>query len=334
MTKLAQNASLFEQAAPWDPKYRRQSFQAPVVKAIDVIVQTGDFHVSTIGENLPNENEIREKYGSKNFLLQGSSHAISSAVATKALREFAGSPEEAARVETYGEEAEDLMTALHEVIGHGSGKLSERLKGGAEPYLKEYFSTLEEARADLMALWNVWDPELKKLGLVSDQESVARAMYDNAARVSLTQLRRIARGDTIEEDHARDRALIANYIKERTGGIEQIVRDGKTFIRVKDYQKMREGAGMLLRELMRIKAEGDYDAIKALVDKYGVRFDPKVRDEVIARYTQLDLPTYWAGVNAELTAQLDDKGNVTSVRIAYPRDAVKQYLAYGAMYRK
>jgi dipeptidyl-peptidase-3 len=334
MTKLAQNASIFEHAAPWDPKYRRQSFQAPVVKAIDVIIQTGDFHVSTIGENLPNENEIREKYGSKNFLLQGSSHAISSAVATKALREFAGSPEEAARVETYGEEAEDLMTALHEVIGHGSGKLSERLKGGAEPYLKEYFSTLEEARADLMALWNVWDPELKKLGLVSDQESVARAMYDNAARVSLTQLRRIARGDTIEEDHARDRALIANYIKDRTGGIEQITRDGKTFIRVKDYQKMREGAGMLLRELMRIKAEGDYDAIKALVDKYGVRFDPKVRDEVIARYTQLDLPTYWAGVNAELTAQLDDKGNITSVRIAYPRDAVKQYLAYGAMYRR
>jgi dipeptidyl-peptidase-3 len=334
MTKLAQNASLFEQAAPWDPKYRRQSFQAPVVKAIDVIIQTGDFHVTTIGENLPNENEIREKYGSKNFLLQGSSHAISSAVATKSLREFAGSPEEATRVEKYGEEAEDLMTALHEVIGHGSGKLSERLKGGAEPYLKEYFSTLEEARADLMALWNVWDPELKKLGLVSDQESVARAMYDNAARVSLTQLRRIARGDTIEEDHARDRALIANYIKDKTGGIEQITRDGKTFIRVKDYQKMREGAGMLLRELMRIKAEGDYDAVKALVDKYGVHFDPKVRDEVIARYKQLDLPTYWGGVNAELTPQLDDKGNVTSVRIAYPRDAVKQYLAYGAMYRR
>jgi dipeptidyl-peptidase III len=334
MTKLAQNASMFERAAPWDPKYRRQSFQAPVVKAIDVIIQTGDFHVTTIGENLPNENEIREKYGSKNFLIQGSSHAISSAMATKSLREFAGSPEEATRIEKYGEEAEDLMTALHEVIGHGSGKLSERLKGGAEPYLKEYFSTLEEARADLMALWNVWDPELKKLGLISDQESVARAMYDNAARVSLMQLRRIARGDTIEEDHARDRALIANYIKDKTGGIEQITRDGKTFIRVKDYQKMREGAGMLLRELMRIKGEGDYDAIKALVDKYGVHFDPKVRDEVIARYQQLDLPTYWAGVNAELTAQLDDKGNVTSVRIAYPRDAVKQYLAYGAMYRR
>lgn len=334
MTKLAQNAALFEQAAPWDPKYRKQTFQPPVVKAIEVLIETGDFHVTTIGVNLPNENEIREKDGSKNFLLPGSSHAISAASSGKVLQEYAASPEEVARVSKYGEEAEDLMTAMHEVIGHGSGKLSDRLKGGAEPFLKEYFSTLEEARADLMALWNIWDPELKKLGLVSDQESVARAMYDNAARVSLTQLRRIPRGTTIEEDHARDRSLIANYIKDKTGGIEQITQNGKTYVRVKDYQKMREGAGMLLRELMRIKAEGDYDAIKALVDKYGVHFDPALRDQVIARYKQLDIPTYWAGINPELTAQLDGKGNVTSVRVSYPRDAVKQYLSYGAMYKR
>jgi dipeptidyl-peptidase-3 len=334
MRKLAQNAAIFEQAAPWDPKYRKQAFQPPVVKAVEVLIETGDFHVTTIGDNLPNENEIREKYGSKNFLLLGSSHALSAAGAGKTLAEFAGSPEEVQRVQRYGEEAEDLMTAMHEVIGHGSGKLSDRLKGGAAPLLKEYYSTLEEARADLMALWNVWDPELKKLGLVTDQENVARAMYDNAARGSLTQLRRILTGNTIEEDHARDRALIANYVADKTGGIEQVTRNGKTYVRVKDYQKMREGAGMLLRELMRIKAEGDYDAIKALVDKYGVRFDPALRDQVVARYKQLDLPTYWGGINPELTAQFDDKGNVTTVRIAYPRDAVKQYLAYGAMYRR
>src|SRR5436190_18371552 len=223
---------------------------------------------------------------------------------------------------------------MHEVIGHGSGKLSARLSGGAQAYLKEYFSTLEEARADLMGLWNIWDPKLKELGLVRDQDAVAQAMYDNAARASLTQLRRILRGNTIEEDHARDRALIASYIAEKTGGIEQITRNGKTYMHVKDYQKMREGVGMLLRELMRIKAEGDYDAIKTLVDKYGVHFDPALRDQVVARYKQLDLPTYWAGVNAELTAQVDNAGNVTAVRISYPRDAVKQYLSYGAMYRK
>ena len=135
---------------------------------------------------------------------------------------------------------------MHEVIGHGSGKLTDRLKGGAEPFLKEYFSALEEARADLMGLYNIWDPKLKELGLITDQESVARAMYDAAARASLTQLRRIPKGDTIEEDHQRGRALIANFVKDKTGAIEQIDRDGKTYIRVKDYQKMREGVGLLL----------------------------------------------------------------------------------------
>jgi dipeptidyl-peptidase-3 len=333
MRKLAQNAATFEKAAPWDPKYRKQAFQPPVVKAVEVLIETGDFHVTTIGDNLPNENEIHEKYGTKNFLLLGSSHALSAA-SGKMVAEFTASPEELQRATRYGEEAEDLMTAMHEVIGHGSGQLSARLKGGAEPYLKEYFSTLEEARADLMALWNVWDPELKTLGLITDQESVARTMYDNAARASLMQLRRITRGDTIEEDHARDRALIANYIKDTTGGIEQVTRDGKTYVRVKDYQKMREGAGRLLSELMRIKAEGDYAAVKALVDKYGVHFDPALRDQVVTRYKQLELPTYWAGVNAELTAQFDASGKVTKVAIAYPRDAVKQYVAYGAMYRQ
>jgi dipeptidyl-peptidase-3 len=334
MRKLAANAAVFEKAAPWDPKYRKDTFQPPVVKAVEVLIETGDFHVTTIGDNLPNENEIHDKYGTKNFLLLGSSHALSAASSGKSLREYAASPEEVARVERYGEEADDLMTALHEVIGHGSGQLSARLKGGAGPHLKEYYSTLEEARADLMALWNVWDPELKKLGLVADQENVARAMYDNAARVALTQLRRVQKGNTIEEDHARDRALIANYVAEKTGGIEYITRNGKTYVRVKDYQKMREGVGTLLRELMRIKAEGDYGAAKALVDKYGVHFDPALRDQVVARYKQLDIPTYWAGINPELTAQMDDKGNITSVRIAYPRDAVKQYLTYGAMYRR
>jgi dipeptidyl-peptidase-3 len=332
MTKLAQNAAYFEQKAPWDAKYKKQAFQPPVVKAVEVLVETGDFHVTTIGDNLPNENQIREEFGSKNFLLLGSSHALSKASAAAVAGEFAASSEEAERTRRFGEDAEDMLTALHEVIGHGSGKLTDRLKDGAQPFLKEYFSTLEEARADLMGLYNIWDPKLKELGLVPDQESVARAMYDIAARVSLVQLRRIPRGDTIEEDHQRGRALIANFVKDRTGAIEQFDRDGKTYVRVKDYQQMREGVGQLLGELMRIKAEGDYDAIKALIDKYGVHFDPKLRDQVVARYKQLNLPTYWAGINPELTADLDTNGKVTSVRLAYPRDAVRQYLRYARMY--
>jgi dipeptidyl-peptidase-3 len=334
MVKLAQNAAYFEQKAPWDPKYRKSSFQPPVVKAVQVLIETGDFHVITIGDNLPNENEIHEMYGTKNFLLLGSSHALSAAGAARTLNEFAAAKEEIARGASYGEESQDLLTAMHEVIGHGSGKLSERLVGGAGAYLKEYSSTLEEARADLMGLWNVWDPKLKDLGLVKDQDAVARSMYDDAARVVLTQLRRIPKGDVINEDHQRDRALIANFIKDKTGAIEQFSRDGKTYIRVTDYAKMREGVGMLLKELMRIKAEGDYAAIKALVDKYGVHFDPAVRDQVVARFKALDLPTYWGGINPKLTATFDASGAVTAVRIEYPRDAVQQYLDYGRMYVK
>jgi dipeptidyl-peptidase-3 len=330
MVKLAQNAAYFEEKAPWDPKYKKQAFQPPVVKAVEVLVETGDFHVTTIGDNLPNENEIREKFGSKNFLLLGSSHALGAAGSLA--DEFAASPEELQRNRKYGQEAEDLLTAMHEVIGHGSGKLTERLKGGAQAYLKEYYSTLEEARADLMALWNVWDPKLTDLGLVRDQEEVARAMYDNSARVALTQLRRIPRGDTIEEDHQRDRQLIVGYVGDRTGAIAYEARGGKTYVRVTDYKRMREGVGMLLAELMRIKAEGDHGAIKALVDKYAVHFDPALRDQVVSRYKRLDLPTYWAGVNTRLDARFDAAGNITSVTISYPRDAVRQYLEYGRMY--
>jgi dipeptidyl-peptidase-3 len=218
------------------------------------------------------------------------------------------------------------------VIGHGSGKLSDRIKGGAEPYLKEYYSTLEEARADLMGLWNVWDPKLAQLGLVKDQDEVAKTMYDGAARAPLTQLRRIPKGDTIEEDHQRNRQLIAHYIKDKTGAIEYFDKGGKTYVRVVDYQKMRQGVGLLLAELMRIKAEGDYAAIKALVDKYGVHFDPKLRDQVVARYKTLNLPSYYAGVNVELTSAPGPKKNVPVISAGYPRDPVRQYLEYGAMY--
>ena len=158
-------------------------------------------------------------------------------------------------------------------------------------------------------------------------------MYYNAASVALTQLRRIPHGDTIEEDHERDRQLIAHYITDQVpGSIEQFDRDGKTYVRVADYEKMRKGVGMLLAELMRIKAEGDYDAIKALVEKYGVHFDPALRDQVVARYKKLDLPTYFAGVNAHLTASFDKKGEVEKVEISYPEDPIAQYLHYGAMY--
>jgi dipeptidyl-peptidase III len=250
------------------------------------------------------------------------------------IQEFGATPEIIARNIQYGQEAEELHTAMHEVIGHGSGKLSERLKGGSEAELKEYYSTMEEARADLMSLWNAFDPKLKELGLISNQEEVAKAMYDTTALVVLTQLRRIPKGDTIEEDHQRNRALIANYIMDKTGAIRMFDRDGKTYVEVTDYKKMHEGVGQLLAEIMRTKAEGDYAAIKALVDKYGVRFDPKLRDQVVARYKALDIPAYWAGVNPLLTARTGKGATVEDVTMTYPGDAVRQYLTYGAMYDK
>jgi dipeptidyl-peptidase-3 len=245
--------------------------------------------------------------------------------------EFVLSPAEAAIDKKYQIEAENLLTAMHEVIGHGSGKLSPKLTHEASFYLKEYFSTLEEARADLMALWNVFDPKLKELGIVSSDD-IGRVMYDSEAGVMLTQLRRIPKGDTIEEDHQRNRQLIAKYIMDKTGAIAIEQQNGKSYVVVKDYKKMREGVGMLLAELMRIKAEGDYDAIKQLIDRYAVHFDPKLRDEVVERYKKLNLPTYWGSINSELTPHFDANGTVTKVDISYPRDQVKQQLGYSQMY--
>ncbi len=325
MQKIAANAQYFEDHAPWLPQYKKQGVKPPLAKAVETLVETGDFHVTTIGDNLPNENEIHEKYGSKSFLFTGSTRAITHAVGFGSLEEFAASKEEIDICKKYGDEAEDLMTALHEIIGHGSGKLNPKLTHEPAYYLKEYFSTLEEARADLMALWNIWDPKLKDLGLVSNPD-VAKAMYYAAARVALTQLRRIPKGDTIEEDHERDRQLIVNYIRDKTGAIAEVQRNGKTYLVIRDFQKMRQGVGQLLAELMRIKAEGDYDAIRALVDKYGVHFDPALRDQIVMRYKALNIPTYWAGINPELTE------TKTGIQMSYPRDFVKQQLGYSAMY--
>jgi dipeptidyl-peptidase-3 len=329
MRKLSDNAQYFEDHAPWLPQYKMQGVKPPVAKAVEALIETGDFRVTTIGDNLPNENEVHEKYGSKSFMFTASSHALEHAAGFGPLEEFSASPEETARAKKYGDEAEDLMTALHEVIGHGSGKLSPRLTHEPSFYLKEYFSTLEEARADLMALWNVFDPKLRELGLVSNPE-VGKAMCDAAARAALNQLRRILKGDTIEEDHQRDRQLIVRYIMDKTGAIEQVERNGKTYIAVRNYDKMHDGAGMLLAELMRIKAEGDYAAIKALVDRYGVHFDPKLRDQVVSRYAKLNIPTYWAGINPQLKAELAADGKVLKVTMSYPRDYMRQQFDYAA----
>jgi dipeptidyl-peptidase-3 len=332
MVKIADNAQYFENRAPWAEQYKKQGVKPPVAMAVESIAENGDFGITTVGDNLPNENEIHEKYGTKNFFFTNSTRAFNHATGTAALEEFVSAPEEVRIFKQYGEEADNLLTALHEVVGHGSGKLSSKLTHEPQYYLKEYYSTLEEARADLMALWNVRDPKLRELGLVSSSANVEKAMYYGAARVMLTQLRSIPKGDQIEEDHQRDRQLIANYIMDKTGAIQLLERNGKHYVIVKDFDKMHEGVGQLLAELMRIKAEGDYEAIKQLIDKYAVHFDPKIRDEVVARFKKLNLPTYWAGINPETTPTEDRSGKITSAQISYPRDFMGQRLRFSAMY--
>jgi len=331
MTKIAANAQYFENRAPWLDQYKKQGVKPPHAKAVEAVIETGDFHVTTVGDNLPNESEIHDKYGSKSFMFISSQRALDEATGQGMNSEFCATPEMAARFEKYGADAANMTVALHEIIGHGSGTLSPKLTHEPGFYLKEYSSTLEEARADLMAYWNIGDPKIKELGLVTNQEEVMKTMFERAANNLTVQLRRIPRGDTIEEDHQRGRQLIAKYIMDKTGAIVVEKRNGKTFVVVKDYAGFRKGAGMLLAELMRIKAEGDYDAIKKLIDQYGTHFDPALRDEIVARYKHLNLPTYFAGINADLTAQFDGKGNVTSVAISYPRDYVQQQLSYSKM---
>ncbi|MEP6569547.1 MAG: peptidase M49 [Acidobacteriota bacterium] len=332
MVKIADNAQYFENRAPWAEQYKKQGVKAPVAMAVESLAENGDFGVNTVGDNLPNENEIHEKYGTKNFFFTGSTRAFAHATGTTALEEFAASPEQVRIIKQYGDEAENVLTALHEVVGHGSGKLSPKLTHEPQFYLKEYYSTLEEARADLMGLWNVRDPKLRELGLVSSSANVEKAMYYGAANVMLTQLRSIPHGDQIEEDHQRDRQLIASYIMDKTGAIQIVERNGKHYVVINDFDKMREGVGQLLAELMRIKAEGDYDAIKAMIDKYAVHFDPKLRDEVVARYKKLNLPTYWAGVNPDFSPIMDRSGKITNTQMSYPRDFLGQRLRYSAMY--
>jgi len=325
-TGFGANLAYFERNAPWEAQYKSAKPVPPVVNAVEMLAETGDFDVSTIGDNLPNEEEIHEKYGSKSFIMTGSIRALNSATGTAVSDEFASTQEERDRAQKYADLAENLETAMHEVIGHGSGKLGPNVKNDPASFIKEYYSTLEEARADLMALWSFWDPKVIEMGVMPNQE-VAKAAYDSEARAALSQLHEVPKGDTIEEDHRRGTQLIVNYVRDKTGAIQPVEQDGKVYLKVTDYAKMRQGVGMLLAELMRIKAEGDYDAAKELITKYGIHFNTAWRDQVVERYKKLDIPQYWVGINPDLQLRRG-RGGTMEVTISYPRDFAQQKLAY------
>jgi dipeptidyl-peptidase-3 len=333
MQNLAKSAQYFEDKAPWKDEYKKKIDQIPIANVIDVAVETGGTGpVSPIGINLPNEQAIRQQYGSKSVLLHNIVEAADKASGKDLVREFACDPKEVEMTEKYGSLADNLHTAMHEVIGHGSGKVSEKLKGkDPADFLPGYYSTLEEARADLVALWNAWDPRLVDAGIAKDQEEARRigeTMYQQQIRVTLTQLRRIGKNDYLSEDHMKNRALIGHYVIENSKGVKVEVRDGKTYYHIVDYEATRQAMGQLLAEIMRIKAEGDLSAAKALVDRYGFKVDPRLRDEVQERVKKLDVAAYNGYVMPKLELIAGADGSPQDVKVSYPLDLASQMLEY------
>ena len=328
---IATHAQWFEDRMPWDPKWRKPQVTGVSARAIEVIVEAGDSGpVTPVGINLPNDQDIRETYGSKSVSLSNVAEAYEKSTPRTFRQEFAWSAEEVARAEAWGAFASELTTNLHEIIGHGSGLIAESLRGAPEKALKEHFSAIEEARADLVALYFVADPYLVEIGIVAaeSQDEIVQAEYEAYARNALVQLRRIREGAQIEEDHMRNRQLIVHWLLANTEAIQIARRDDKTYYRMVDARAFRDGVARLLAEVQRIKGEGDYAAAHQLLETYGVHFDPDLRDEVVRRVDHLQLPSYTGFVMPKLTPVTDDRGEIVDVTISYPQDLTMQMLEY------
>ena len=329
--KLASDAQWFEDRMPWDARYRKQGVTGITANAIDVVIETGDSGpITPVGINLPNDQSIREKYGSKSVSLSNVNEAYDRSTTAEFRREFAWTPEEAQRAEKWSSIAGELTTNMHEVIGHASGKLSEKLKGSPQSMLKEQYSALEESRADLVALYFLPNPKLAEIGLVDakDHQEIVQAEYEGYTRNAIVQLRRVREGTQIEEDHMRNRQMIVRWLMANSKAIETRSRDNKTYYVMVDAKAFQEGVGRLLAEVQRIKSEGDYDAAVKLFDTYGVHFDAKLRDEVVARVDRLKMPSYTGFVQPKLEAVTGADGKISDVKISYPMDLTAQMLEY------
>ncbi len=342
-TKLMQNlatyAQYYEERAPWKDEYKKKNIVSPIANVINVIIETGgDGPVTPIGINLPNEQAIREDYGSKSVLLHNIVDAYEKSSGKDLLKEFAYDQAEIDNQEQYGSRADNLHTAMHEVIGHGSGLVSAKLQGkDPADFLPGYYNTLEEARADLVALWNAWDEKIVDIGLakdVAEARKIGETMYQQSIRVGLTQLRRIADNTQLEEDHMKNRQLIANYIIKNSEAVKIEKRDGKTFYHIVDFEKAHEVVGKLLAEIMRIKAEGDLKGAKKMIDTYGFKVDIALRDEVQERVKKLDDAAYSGFVMPKLEPVSDASGKIVDVKVSYPCDLAVQMLEYSAFTKK
>jgi dipeptidyl-peptidase III len=329
--RLAAEAQWFEDRMPWADRYKKQGVRGVSANAIDVVIETGDSGpITPVGINLPNDQAIREEYGSKSVSLSNVTDAYDRSTLAEFRREFAWSPEEAERAEKWSSLASELTTNMHEVIGHGSGRISEKLQGSPQSVLKEHYSALEESRADLVALYFLPDPKLVELGLIDgeDHQEIVRSEYEAYARNALVQLRRVREGTQIEEDHMRNRQMVVGWIMASSDAIEVRRRDGKSYYVMVNPDAFQEAAGRLLAEVQRIKAEGDYAAARDLFDTYGIHFDPTLRDEVVARVDMLQMPSYTAFVQPRLVAQRAADGTITDVTISYPQNLTQQMLEY------
>ena len=336
MEVLSKEAQWFEDNSPLMPEHKKKNVTGVTYKTVIVASESGDSSPSTpIGVNLPNADWIRAEHGSKSISLGNIIDSYNHAGGSGKLKEFAHDEEEVKLEEQYGELADKLHTALHEVIGHASGQINPGI-GQPKETLKSYASTLEEGRADLVGLFYLYNPKLQEIGLVEDWKAVGMAAYDGYIRNGLmTQLVRLEPGADIEEAHMRNRQWVSAWVFEKgkkDNVIEKVVRDGKTYFNITDYEKLHALFGELLKETQRIKSEGDYNAAKQLVENYGVKVDQAIHKEVLERNAKYNSAPYRGFVNPYIVPVTNDKGEVTDYVIKQPKTFEEQMLYYAKEY--
>jgi dipeptidyl-peptidase-3 len=315
-------------------EHKKKNVVGISAKVITVVVETGESSPSTpIGINLPNANWIRKVHGSKSVNLGNIVYSYDQATAESSLKEFCYTQEEIDRVKKYGSQTDNLHTDMHEVIGHASGQINKGV-GTPKQSLRNYASTIEEARADLVALYYIPDQKLIDIGVIPNKEAF-KAEYDKYIRNGLVlQLQRIKPGDNIEESHMRNRQLISKWAYEKgkqDNVIEKKTRDRKTFFVINDYEKLRNIFGQLLREMQKITSEGDFNAAKNIVEQYGVKVDTDLHKEVLERYSKLNIAPYKGFINPVLTP-IKKNGKIIDVKIDYPEDFTQQMMYYSKKY--
>lgn len=330
---ISDNAQWFEDHSPVDPRFKKRQVKGVTAKVICAAMLGGDEYPSTaIGINLPNADWIRATYGSKSVTIGNLTDAYNKAAHGNGfMEEFVVDDATRSLIEQYGDQCDDLHTDLHECLGHGSGQL---LPGVSPDALKAYASTNEEARADLFGLYYIADPKLIELGLLPDGEAYKSQYYTYMMNGLMTQLVRIKPGHQIEEAHMRNRSLIAHWCYENGNGVIELVkRNGKTYVQINNYHKLRSLIAKLLAEVQRIKSEGDYAAARNLVERYGVKVDPVLHAEVLERYKKLNIAPYKGFINPRLSPVVDANGHITDIAVDYTESYEHQMLRYSREYK-